>query len=181
MNGFSPPAVEASLSNYMLYYASFLEIQFDPKTQTVIRATTTEAMSITLQFLKSLFVTGAVLSLFRQPQHPFYEPFPSSFDANTSTWSSLVSEIFNINTFRNNIIAAIVFQVQLTTYTLSLGMMMISMCRIQVQGAFYNPLFESTSPSDFWGRRWNVMVHSYLKVQALILSCIRFLIALFNL
>jgi hypothetical protein len=26
-----------------------------------------------------------------------------------------------------------------------------------------NPLFESTSPSDFWGRRWNLLVHGVLK------------------
>jgi Membrane bound O-acyl transferase family len=26
-----------------------------------------------------------------------------------------------------------------------------------------NPLFESTSVSDFWGRRWNLVVHGFLK------------------
>eukprot|EP00546_Thalassionema_frauenfeldii_P012146 CAMPEP_0178918672 /NCGR_PEP_ID=MMETSP0786-20121207/13954_1 /TAXON_ID=186022 /ORGANISM="Thalassionema frauenfeldii, Strain CCMP 1798" /LENGTH=58 /DNA_ID=CAMNT_0020592403 /DNA_START=719 /DNA_END=892 /DNA_ORIENTATION=+ len=26
-----------------------------------------------------------------------------------------------------------------------------------------NPLFTSRSPSDFWGRRWNLLVHSLLK------------------
>ena len=26
-----------------------------------------------------------------------------------------------------------------------------------------NPLTESTSPTDFWGRRWNVLIHSVLK------------------
>ena len=28
---------------------------------------------------------------------------------------------------------------------------------------FDNPLFQSRSPSDFWGRRWNRMVHGFLK------------------
>ena len=26
-----------------------------------------------------------------------------------------------------------------------------------------NPIFESASPSDFWGRRWNLVVHGLLK------------------
>ena len=28
-----------------------------------------------------------------------------------------------------------------------------------------NPMLESTSPSDFWGRKWNVLVHSVMKVS----------------
>jgi len=32
------------------------------------------------------------------------------------------------------------------------------------QGPFMlNPIFESSSPSDFWGRRWNLVVHGLLK------------------
>ncbi len=33
-----------------------------------------------------------------------------------------------------------------------------------VQG-MRNPMLEATSPSDFWGRRWNVLVHSVMKVR----------------
>jgi hypothetical protein len=29
--------------------------------------------------------------------------------------------------------------------------------------AFKNPLFLSTSPKDFWGRRWNLVIHKTLK------------------
>mmetsp|Transcript_26879 Transcript_26879/g.54870 ORF Transcript_26879/g.54870 Transcript_26879/m.54870 type:complete len:170 (-) Transcript_26879:165-674(-) len=34
---------------------------------------------------------------------------------------------------------------------------------MKVQRNMNNPLLESTSPSDFWGRRWNLMVHGVLK------------------
>ena len=148
----------------MMYYASFLDIQFDPTTNRIIRATTSDALSITQTFLKTLFLTGIVISLFRQEKLPYFEPFPSSFDANTSSWSGLFTGVFDTNIIRNNIVSALLFQMQLTAFTQSLANLMISVFRIQVKGAFYNPLFESTSPSDFWGRRWNVMVHSYLKV-----------------
>jgi hypothetical protein len=29
-----------------------------------------------------------------------------------------------------------------------------------------NPILESTSPSEFWGKRWNKVVHGILKVRA---------------
>ena len=28
---------------------------------------------------------------------------------------------------------------------------------------FLNPLWDSTSPTDFWGRKWNLMIHNVLK------------------
>ena len=31
------------------------------------------------------------------------------------------------------------------------------------QPTFLNPLWDSASPSDFWGRKWNLMIHSVLK------------------
>ena len=164
MNGFSPPAVEESFTNYILYFTSFLEVKFDPKTKRVLRATMSEATSISKELLKSLFIAGAVLSLFRQEKRPYFEPFESNFDANTNSWVGLITGSFDVNVFRNNIATAIIYQVMLTAYTQSLCALMISLFRVQVHQAMYNPLFESTSPSEFWAKRWNVMVHSYLKV-----------------
>eukprot|EP00957_Ditylum_brightwellii_P180355 13739401-Ditylum_brightwellii.AAC.1 len=34
---------------------------------------------------------------------------------------------------------------------------------IKIIDLMHNPLFESTSPSDFWGRRWNMTAHKMLK------------------
>jgi len=31
---------------------------------------------------------------------------------------------------------------------------------------FLNPLWSSTSPTDFWGRKWNLMIHRILKYGA---------------
>ena len=36
---------------------------------------------------------------------------------------------------------------------------------IQTKDLTNNPLFGSSSPSDFWGRRWNNVVHKTLKVR----------------
>ena len=164
LNGFSPPTVEESFTNYILYFTSFLEVKFDPKTKRAVSATMSDAVHIAQEFIKSLFIAGAVLSLFRQEKRPYFEPFESNFDANTSSWVGLITGSFDVNVFRNNIATAIIYQVMLTAYTQSLCALMICLFRIKVQSAFHNPLFESTSPSEFWAKRWNVMVHSYLKV-----------------
>lgn len=33
----------------------------------------------------------------------------------------------------------------------------------KVNQMMHNPMIEATSPSDFWGRRWNVLVHAVMK------------------
>jgi hypothetical protein len=35
----------------------------------------------------------------------------------------------------------------------------------QAETVMENPLLESTSPSEFWGERWNKLVHGVLKVR----------------
>jgi hypothetical protein len=32
-----------------------------------------------------------------------------------------------------------------------------------------NPILESTSPSEFWGKRWNKLVQGVLKVRAVVI------------
>jgi len=57
----------------------------------------------------------------------------------------------------------VLFQLYLTTYVegLTLAWTAISGCR--VDEVMKNPMFESRSPSDFWSRRWNLLIHRVLK------------------
>ena len=55
----------------------------------------------------------------------------------------------------------------MTFFALSLGFNMCAFAN-NLQGVshrqvFRNPLFSSASPSDFWGYRWNMVIHSTLK------------------
>ena len=38
-------------------------------------------------------------------------------------------------------------------------------CRYETYEVVLNPMFESESSTDFWGRRWNILVHRGLKVR----------------
>lgn len=51
----------------------------------------------------------------------------------------------------------------LTTYCEGLALAFAVATGYQTQPLMSNPLFGSKSPSDFWGRRWNLVVHTVLK------------------
>jgi hypothetical protein len=57
----------------------------------------------------------------------------------------------------------VLFQMYLTTYCEGLAFACTAATGYQTQVVMMNPLFGSKSPSDFWGRRWNLLVHSVLK------------------
>lgn len=44
--------------------------------------------------------------------------------------------------------------------------------RLKTKDTTNNPLFGSKSPSDFWGRRWNNVVHKVLKVSLKVHVCL---------
>jgi hypothetical protein len=57
----------------------------------------------------------------------------------------------------------VLFQMYLTTYAEGLAVAFTAATGYQTQVVMMNPLLESASPSDFWGRRWNLIVHTVLK------------------
>ena len=59
-------------------------------------------------------------------------------------------------TLRNCPILSVFFQLQLTTFGFGINMF-TSLCGVQQLPLMLNPIFESSSPSDFWGRRWNLV------------------------
>ena len=60
-------------------------------------------------------------------------------------------------------VAAVFFQTYLATCAFGLQLVTILVTGLDVEEMWINPLSESTSFSDFWGRRWNLSVHNALK------------------
>ena len=50
----------------------------------------------------------------------------------------------------------VLFQIYLTTFGFGLSFI-ASLTGVQLIPFMLNPIFESSSPSDFWGRRWNLV------------------------
>lgn len=51
--------------------------------------------------------------------------------------------------------------------TLAVGLAINILTGYSTISVMLNPLSECSSPSDFWGRRWNRMIHGTLKVRTL--------------
>jgi hypothetical protein len=60
------------------------------------------------------------------------------------------------------------FQLYLTTFIYGVGVITIlAGIDVNIEETMKNPLLTATSPSDFWGRKWNLIVHGALKVSLL--------------
>lgn len=51
----------------------------------------------------------------------------------------------------------------LSTFLTCLALLITTTFGVKVDSPMKNPIFQSTSPSDFWGRRWNLVIHGVLK------------------
>ena len=66
------------------------------------------------------------------------------------------------HTHHGYILLVVLFQIYLTTFAYGINVV-TSLVGIQQIKMMLNPMFESTSLTDFWGRRWNLVVHGFLK------------------
>mmetsp|Transcript_43715 Transcript_43715/g.105429 ORF Transcript_43715/g.105429 Transcript_43715/m.105429 type:complete len:237 (-) Transcript_43715:234-944(-) len=79
-----------------------------------------------------------------------------------SEWHSL-QRFMTWELYANNMIHAVLFQLYLTTYVEGVTLIWTALSGCQVDEVMKNPMFESRSPSDFWSRRWNLLIHRVLK------------------
>jgi len=161
MYGFSPNNVEESFSHYALYNACILDIEYEicPKTdkKRPIKITAQDIITPVVVFVKYLFITGIYLSAFG----PLFEPYET--DANGNEPSYDPTHLLDFNLFRNSATCAIFYQLTISTFTIGVSILANTLFGVKTKNAMQNPMFEATSPSDFWGNRWNLIIHGALK------------------
>jgi MBOAT, membrane-bound O-acyltransferase family len=112
--------------------------------------------------VKYLFLTGATMSLLlvaSDDQCPKYALGPASTPAGLYEWSSL----WNVQQWKVNLLYALLFQLVLSTFGEGLIFATMLLTGCEAEAFADNPRGQSTSPSDFWGRRWNRLIHECLK------------------
>jgi hypothetical protein len=77
-------------------------------------------------------------------------------------WHS-TERYFTWQLYANSVVQALLFQMYLTTYLEALTFSFSVLTGFEAEPAMDNPLLESKSPTDFWGRRWNTLIHTVLK------------------
>ena len=75
MFGTAPPAVEASLRNYCLYYSSIIELEFSSKHKKPVKSTSKEVFGLFKEFLYLVVKLGMIYSIVEKYG---YAPFGKS-------------------------------------------------------------------------------------------------------
>ena len=90
---------------------------------------------------------------------PSYGQGPQSTPDGFYDLKSLIDPRF----WKESFLMALLFQMYLSTFASSL--MLVTTLITGKKAALFsdNPMLRATSPSDFWGRRWNLLVHKCLK------------------
>lgn len=159
MFGFSPKSVESSYKNYILYYATAVEIPYDNIKNKPIASTWNEKMTSLKTFGMYLLILGLFKSIFGPCN---YEPFQTSADASRQGYEW--KDLFDGSLLCNNFVSTMLLQLYLSTFIAALSILVKIVFGIKVKdGMMRNPLMKSSSPSDFWSGRWNMIVHGALK------------------
>jgi hypothetical protein len=163
IHGFAPKYAVGSMADYVLYFASPMYIKYDNKTEKYVKANTRRMVWHLGRFLGCLFMTGIYQSLFTL--FPGYFPSLGSelpFKKMGAEWFSWQTAMDPAR-WRDNALFGFLLQLWLMSFCEGLVFATTVLTRRQMEPIMDNPMFESKSPSDFWGRRWNLTVHRGLK------------------
>ena len=157
--GFTPPHATRSVADFGLYYGSALIARFDNKTQKYVQSNTRIAVLHLSRFLFLLFLTGMYQSMFNL--HPYFPTLGVKVQETENYYS--LRHVIHPSKWKDTALYAILLQQYLTTFGEGLMFATNVLTGIQTQKIMLNPMFASASPSDFWGRRWNLLIHASLK------------------
>jgi hypothetical protein len=87
------------------------------------------------------------------------------FDTHTAvdSMNHTLSEMISWRHLLNNLFVAFLVSASLSQSSLGVSLVYNLLYGFQTYEVVLNPMLKSRSPSDFWGRRWNVLVHKGLK------------------
>ena len=158
MHGTSPDCVETSMGHYMTYYSSLPEFVWDTKTNRRVKIKAKRLLTNIWRLIVHFVAVSLVLSYLLAYD---FKPFQSDVVLNDF---HLTPELLYPGQLANNYLAGV-----LTFFTLSVGFNLVAFAQnaqgFLTQDVFRNPLFSSHCPTDFWGRKWNLIIHRQLKVR----------------
>jgi Membrane bound O-acyl transferase family len=154
MYGFAPSHVMSSCGAYSLYFTSPLLLVPPTTKHRIWRPAIFYHLPL---FLTGLFISGLYQSLLLLLIP--YGTGPGSTPLHLYTWSAL----WDLQIWYVTLSYAILLELYLSTFAAGLAMTTVLLTGHETQVFSKSPLFLSTSPSDFWGRRWNLLIHACLK------------------
>lgn len=187
--GFAPDHVTRSAKDFCFYYATIPVVarvqkegiskqsqkgndcgaKIDDCTQITgqqigdpIPCTLSRTMAHLGAFIGLLFLTGALQSILIPYEDLAVFGTGYEDDEKLGSWYG-TERYFAWQLYANSALQALFFQMYLTSYFGALVFAFTLLTGYESEAVMDNPLLESQSPSDFWGRRWNLLVHTVLK------------------
>ncbi|GAX22211.1 hypothetical protein FisN_19Lh276 [Fistulifera solaris] len=151
--GFAPPS--DSLGSYAFQYGSPLLIHNNAKGEWQ-HATISRIIRRMLKFSAMLLATGALQSCLY-----CFDSFPSFHLPRPEHYYTL--QYVTLRQIFDNFWLGLLVMLYLTAFCDGLAFLTMVLTGYETQPVMRNPLFGSSRPSDFWGRRWNRLIHDCLK------------------
>lgn len=153
MYGFSPGGSENSVRSYMGYYSAIGEVIFNKETKETIPPKKSDIMKKLIMFAVGSFGLGFFSSILIQ-----YDFYPFGFIE-----SHNIGTVLSFGNIGNNLSSAILVQSYIATFLMPMSALLNLFQNFETVNAMTNALFTAESVSDFWGKKWNLLVHGVLK------------------
>jgi len=158
MYGFASPGSRVSAKTYMTYFATMGIVMYDPETNKSSAPKLSVIVSRVFHFALGMIALGAYSSYL---YHYNYEIFDT--DAAMNSFDHSLRELFSFNHIANNFSITMLIQGYLLVFSLPMSLLANIFFRVEVKQYMKNALFDARSPSDFWGKKWNLLIHDVLK------------------
>lgn len=157
--GFVPVGAKSSLLMYCQYFSFPAEILFDSDTSKPIAASKKDFVEGAKNVMQCVFRICVLCSYL---SYHNYRPFGDT-DAGEFFDGVEIGKHLNLRHLGNCFTIALFFQQALALGDAVMGITVQTITGYKVLKSMRNPMLSAESPSDFWGRRWNVIVHSVMK------------------
>lgn len=156
--GFVPLGAAKSFNIYAAYFALPFDMSFDANTSEPIMATRDDIRTGRKRAISDV----ATIILLCSILSPFdYAPFGSLSGDRGGGEEEL--GLLHWRHLGDCLVIAFFFQQGLSVSFSLFGIAIQSTLGYRCTPMMKSPILEATSPSDFWGRRWNVLVHAVMK------------------
>jgi hypothetical protein len=161
VHGFAPDHAKRSGQAFALYFACPMTIVRDPKLDKAAPTDFLKLRTHLFSFLKLLLAASALQSLFTFIPG-MIPPIGQGSPPEDSDWYSLRS-ILQPRRWFQNIWTALFYQTYISCFGTGLMFTQSLLTGFDSYPIMDNPCLTARTPSEFWGRKWNLVIHEVLK------------------
>jgi len=150
------------MKSFALYYGSPMLMERDLKLDKFAPTTVSDTLSHVLGFFQMLLITGALQTMF-YVSPSLMPPMAEGQLPPDSDWYSLDTLLYPQKWLVRNLLFALFFQVYIAAFGEGLVVAQSLVTGYKTHNLMDNPCLTARSYSQFWGSKWNLVIHDVLK------------------